>query len=119
VKRRLALAVLVAGSLPATAQEIGGRYLVDGQGFDGKPYRGEAEIVLTTDVHCTINWQTGGSTSQGICMRSGDVFSAAFVLEGRVGMLIYTVQKDGALNGFWTMSGSDGVGYENLAPMRQ
>jgi len=100
----------------AEAQVIGGAYLVQGSNPDGSPYGGTAEIVLTTDVTCEIFWTTGGSTSSGICMRDGDVFTAAYRLGDKIGMIIYRVRQDGVLNGSWTIAGANAVGYEVLVP---
>jgi hypothetical protein len=112
-------AIILAGAAcaaPALAQDIGGRYIVQGTGFNGQAYAGEAQITLTSDVTCEIVWNTGGQISEGICMRSGNVFSAAYVIEDRPGMVIYTVAADGSMQGQWTIAGSDGVGTEALYP---
>jgi hypothetical protein len=101
---------------PAAAQDIGGRYIVQGTGFDGQAYAGEAQISVTSNVTCEIVWNTGGQISEGICMRSGNVFSAAYIISGRPGMVIYTVAGDGSMQGQWTIAGSDGVGTEALYP---
>jgi hypothetical protein len=107
-------ALLVAGA--AGAQNIGGRYEVQGRNFDGSAYGGTANIVLTSDVTCEIYWVTGATSSEGICMRSGDVFSAAYKMGNVVGLVIYAIRKGGVLEGTWTIAGSSGVGYETLVP---
>lgn len=110
----LAAALACAG--PATAQEIGGRYSVQGTNFDGSPYRGTATIAVTSRNTCRITWHTG-TVSQGICMRNGLAFSAAYAFEdGKVGLVIYTVHEDGTLEGTWTIADTDGVGTETLVP---
>ena len=50
---------------PASAQSIGGSYVVNGTNLDGSPYAGTAEITLTSSTTCTIHWVVG-STSEGI-----------------------------------------------------
>ena len=109
----MAGAVLAA---PAMAQDIGGSYVVQGTGFDGQAYGGEAQINVTSDVTCEIVWNTGGQLSEGICMRAGNTFAAAYVISGKAGMVIYTVSADGSMQGQWTIAGSDGVGTEALFP---
>jgi hypothetical protein len=47
-------------------------------------------------------------------MRSGTVFAASYVLGGKVGMVIYTVQPDGSMTGTWTLDGVSATGTENL-----
>jgi hypothetical protein len=111
----MVVAGLVA-ALPVAAQDIGGSYIVQGTGFDGQAYGGEAEIVVTSDVTCEITWVTGGQVSEGICMRQNDVFAAAYVLSGRTGMVIYTVNADGSMQGTWTIAGMNAVGTESLYP---
>lgn len=117
--RRIGEMVLAAGVLlaaPVAAQDIGGRYVVQGTGFNGQAYAGEAEITVTSDVTCEIVWNTGGQISQGICMRQGNVFAAAYILGEKPGMVIYNVAPDGSMQGQWTMAGSNGVGTEALYP---
>ena len=106
--------LFVAGS--AFAQSIGGLYDIQGTNFDGSPYGGEARITQTSKVTCEIVWYTGNVTSSGICMRSGNVFSAGYELDGSIGLVIYDVQGDGSLDGSWTIAGRNGVGYELLVP---
>jgi hypothetical protein len=100
----------------AAAQDVGGRYLVQGTGFDGGAYAGEAQISVTSDVTCKIEWNTGGQYSEGICMRSGNVLAAAYVISERAGMIIYTINADRSMQGQWTIAGMDGVGTETLYP---
>jgi hypothetical protein len=107
--------LVMAGSL-AGAQEIGGSYRVEGTNLDGSAYGGNAEITLTSDFTCEITWQTGGSTSSGICMRDGNAFTAGYELDGSVGLVIYMVQPDGTLDGRWTVAGVNAVGTEILIP---
>jgi hypothetical protein len=117
----LLLAMLCAPVGLAMAQQpIGGRYSVAGTNLDGSAYTGRAEIQLTSDTTCRIRWFTGGSSSQdGICMRSGQVFTAAYVFQnGRPGLVIYRQNDDGSLVGSWTISGSSGVGREVLSPAK-
>ena len=99
-----------------SAQDIGGRYSVEGTNLDGSPYRGTADVRLISETSCTIVWQTGDTTSQGICMRSGGVFAASYRLGDSVGMVIYRVEVDGSLHGAWTIAGVDGSGTEILTP---
>lgn len=100
----------------ASAQSIGGRYAVSGTNLDGSAYSGEAYIELLSDVTCAIEWNTAGAISEGICMRSGNVFTAAYILGGEIGMVIYEVTPSGRLDGTWTIAGESGVGTELLSP---
>jgi hypothetical protein len=102
----------------ASAQNVGGRYQVVGKNFDGSSYSGQAEITVTSNNTCRIVWVTGGTTSRGICMRNGIAFSAGYVLNGKVGLVIYEIKGDGTLEGLWTLADQNGVGGERLVPMR-
>jgi len=106
--------LLLASS--ASAQNIGGNYSVQGTNFDGSPYTGTAEILLTSQTTCVIKWVTGGTTSDGICMRNDDAFAAGYVLGDAIGLVVYKVMEDGSLHGLWTIAGKDGNGTEVLTP---
>jgi hypothetical protein len=117
MKKLLAAALLgTALATPAAAQSIGGVYDVLGTNFDGSQYRGTAEIVLTSQTTCVIRWVTGGSTSEGICMRNNDAFAAAYKLGNDVGLVVYKVNPDGSMQGLWTIAGQEGNGTEVLTP---
>lgn len=108
--------LLLALASPATAQSIGGSYTVAGTNFNGSPYEGTAEITLTSETTCVIEWVTGGTTSQGICMRNDDSFAAAYVLGDKAGLVVYKVLEDGSLDGVWTIAAQEGNGTEVLTP---
>ncbi|MER8365916.1 hypothetical protein [Mesorhizobium sp. M0306] len=112
----LSLALLNLAALPAAAQSIGGTYAVAGTNFDGSSYGGDATITLTSETTCTIHWETGGSSSDGICMRNDDAFSAGYVMGKAVGLVVYKMQEDGSLHGLWTIAGKEGNGTEVLTP---
>jgi hypothetical protein len=113
-----AFAVATTGA--AHAQNLGGRYQVQGTNLNGSPYAGIAEIKVVSSTTCTIRWQTGGGSVQdGICMRNGAAFSAAYAFpDGKVGLVIYRMLENGSLDGLWTVAGLNGAGKETLIPMR-
>ena len=99
----------------ASAQDIGGKYRVEGTNFDGSRYTGVAAIKVTSKSTCNIAWDTG-STAKGICMRNGSSFAASYVMGDAIGLVIYRINSDGTLEGLWTVAGEDGVGTEKLIP---
>ncbi|CAN5313365.1 hypothetical protein BH10PSE7_BH10PSE7_21330 [soil metagenome] len=107
---------LVLGASGALAADVGGAYTVKGTNFDGSPYSGTAEITVTSNTTCGINWVTNSTTSKGFCMLKNDAFAAAYVLGNDVGLIIYNVGEDGTLDGIWTIAGKDGAGTEVLTP---
>lgn len=117
MKKLIGLVIVgIMGAAPLAAQTLAGTYRVSGTNFDGSPYGGTAQVVITSDTSCAISWVNGSTTSSGICMRSGNVFAAGYQLGDRVGMVIYRIQPDGSLDGLWTISGMDGAGTEVLTP---
>ena len=115
----VAAAAAMAMAAPAAAQQnVGGRYQAQGQNFDGSPYSGAAEITVTSDNTCRIVWRTGGTTSQGICMRNGSTLAASYQLGRSVGLVIYQIADDGSLRGLWTIADKSGVGRELLTPVK-
>jgi len=115
--RKIALGLVFAGLAGNVyAQDIGGRYTVEGTNHNGTAYQGTAEITLTSDTTCEIVWKTGATESKGICSRNDDTFAAAYVLQDAVGLVIYKVSDDGSMEGLWTIQGQPGTGTETLTP---
>ncbi len=112
----LGIAAATAFVTAAHAVDIGGSYRVVGKNLDGSEYTGTAEIVITSKNTCRITWVTGGTTSEGICMRNGIAFSAAYVLGKEIGIVIYEVNNNGSMDGIWTIADTEGVGSESLIP---
>ena len=102
----------------ASAVEIGGRYRVAGSNFDGSRYAGTVDITISSNTACSIVWHTGGEDLTGVCMRGADSFAAAYVAGGQAGLVLYTVEADGSLNGVWTVADQNGVGTDVLTPER-
>ncbi len=117
MKQLILSAVFALGlTVPSMGQSIGGSYVAQGTNLDGSPYQGTAEIRLTSDTTCTIEWVTGSTTSRGICSRNGNAFAAAYVMGNVYGLVIYQVLSDGTLDGLWTIAGQPGSGTERLTP---
>lgn len=112
----LAGVLLAAGLCSAAAAQTvrEGTYDVAGTNLDGSPYEGTAVITLTSETTCAIEWSTGGTTSEGICMLRDNAFAAAYVLAGAAGLIVYEVKDNGVLDGVWTISGENGSGSEVL-----
>jgi hypothetical protein len=109
---------LLASVATATAQNLPGKYSVQGTNLDGSLYSGTAEIVATSDTTCRIVWHTGSTSSSGICMRNGSSFAAGYALGESVGLVVYEMKPDGSLEGAWTIAEEEGVGHETLTPQR-
>jgi hypothetical protein len=109
--------VLALSGTAASAQMVGGQYRVNGTNPDGSAYNGTATITPSSDRTCRITWQTG-STSVGICMAAGRAFAASYALNGKIGLVVYEMQPDGALKGVWTLADQPGAGTEILTPAK-
>jgi hypothetical protein len=107
---------LVLCATPGTAQTVGGLYHVQGSNFDGSPYSGTANIVISGDGSCRIIWITGSTSSEGVCMQNGASVAAGYLLQKQVGVVIYDVKPNGSLDGVWTLAGRSGRGTELLTP---
>ena len=117
--RKLMLAAALCGlAMPAFAAEFReGIYNVEGTNLNGSPYDGTAEVTLLSETTCQIHWITGGTESWGHCMKVGDYVSAGYIMgENTIGVIMYLLQEDGSLDGYWTISGQDGSGTERLTP---
>ena len=116
MKKILFAALLAAAAAaPAAAQTVNaGTYTVKGTNLDGSAYQGTATITLASDTTCVIEWKTGGTTSEGVCMLHEDAFAAAYMLGDSLGLIVYKVKGDGVLEGSWTITGKDGSGTETL-----
>ena len=107
------LATGIAGV--ASAQSVGGNYSVSGTNPDGSAYTGTAHITLKESA-CRISWQTGSTTSEGVCMLANNAFAAFYKLGSAFGLVVYELQPDGKLKGYWRIVDKEGVGGEVLIP---
>ncbi len=116
--RRFLLAIALVGlAAPAMAAEFHeGTYKVDGTNLNGSPYSGTAEVKVLSSTTCSITWTTGSTSSNGPCMRAGNVVTAAYVQGSDIGLVMYQLNDDGTLDGVWTITGQDGNGTEHLTP---
>jgi hypothetical protein len=116
--RKLMLAAALCGlALPTVAAEFReGVYTVEGTNLNGSPYNGTAEVSLLSDTTCQIVWKTGSTESWGHCMKVNDYVSAGYIMGEAIGIIMYHLNDDGSLDGYWTISGQNGNGTERLTP---
>jgi hypothetical protein len=108
--------LLAAALAPAAgAQTVGGNYSVTGTNPNGQAYSGSAHITPSGSA-CRITWQTGGTSSAGVCMLANKAFAASYILQGKQGLVVYELQGNGTLKGWWTIVDTEGVGTETLVP---
>jgi hypothetical protein len=110
-------AVFLVAATPIFAQDISGDYEVTGTNLDGSAYTGTANISMLSDSTCGVVWMTGAdSLSSGVCMVSNGMVAVSYVMSDVMGLAVYTIGPDGALNGEWTIDGQNGTGTETLIP---
>jgi hypothetical protein len=51
-------------------------------------------------------------------MMAGKSLAASYALSGKVGLVLYQLQPDGALKGVWTVADQPGAGTETLTPAK-
>ena len=117
---RLLLAALFVIGLAgaANAQDISGRYRLEGKNPDGSAYSGTALIVVKNRNICTIERQLTTSFVDGICMLRDNRLAASFLQGDNVGVAFYELRPDGSLSGRWTIVEKNGFGSEILTPQR-
>lgn len=108
----LALGLVLAG--PASAQTR--NFTVQGTNADGSTYTGSLVLQQDGAASYRVEWHVGGQRIPGVAMSAGNILSAAYVINGQIGLVIYQIQADGSMSGPWTMQGSRGVGRETLLP---
>jgi hypothetical protein len=117
VARAIATAGFIATACSAAAEDVAGRYDIDGTLASGKSYSVTAEIVMTSEATCDVNW-TDGTT--GVCMLDGTTLSVASILHSGLPQLgIYQVAPDGTFEGvFIDNYHGKGIHREKWTPMR-
>ncbi|MCJ2080959.1 hypothetical protein [Methylobacterium sp. J-090] len=116
MKVALALAALVATSLPAAAIE--GRYKIEGRNpGQSQVYRGEAAVKKSGETY-SIVWQIGSSRQIGTGILSGSVLSVVFQAAGAPGsggVASFQVSDNKITSGQWAVTGGQMIGTEQWA----
>ncbi len=90
--------------------DIGGMYDVVGKNPGGKgTYKGTLKIDKKRNDVYHMEWKTGNNYT-GIGFRNGNIVSVGWGGSGPYGVVVYTIEKDGILNGTWTMAINNELG---------
>lgn len=116
IRRAVLGAALASGLVAGAAAQEVRNYAVQGTNADGSAYAGSLALIRDGAASYRVRWVVSGSTIDGVAMSAGNILSAAYVLNGKVGLAIYQIMPDGRLSGQWTLQGARGVGTETLIP---
>jgi hypothetical protein len=112
----------ISAADPETAK-IAGSYSASGEDISGAKYTARVEITTEGDSY-RVNWKyTDGSEFIGIGLREGKTLSVSWAGQAgpgkiMVGVMVYTINKNGTMEGKWTILGAKGkVKTESLAPI--
>ena len=118
IARMLTIAGFIAACCTAVAAEdIAGRYAVKGTLVNGYTYLVSAEIVMTSETTCDVNWS---DHSKGVCLLDGTTLYMASIVQGKPQLGIYQIAPDGSMEGVLTdnLQGRSGNIYrEKLTPV--
>ena len=114
-----AVLLLAAASIaPASADtlKLASTYDETGTNADGSKYTGTATVEVISDTTFLIKWKIGGTLYSGFGMRRGNQLAATYQVNGKPGLIMYTVGDGGVLEGNWSIRGEDGNGTDRLTP---
>jgi len=94
----------------AASSSFAGDYSILGTNVDGSGYDGELSIIKQGEVWQLV-WSVGSDTYDGIGITSGNVLAAAYGGQG-CGVVVYSIQSNGELDGIWGMWGNNNLGAE-------
>jgi hypothetical protein len=96
--------------------DVTGDYNCEGRNAGGGVYRGAVSIVRKGDVYL-VDWRIGQSDNyKGIGLLNGNILSVSYY-GGIIGVVVYTAEQNGTLNGRWAVLQGDGrVFTEVLTP---
>ena len=110
---------IAAGCAAAAAEDLSGRYEVNGTLANGKTYSNWAVIKMTSENTCDISWSDG---SKGVSMLNGTTLSVGSVTgKGEPQVGVYQVAPDGSIEGVFfdnEKATGKGIGPEKLTPVR-
>ncbi|MFS8085301.1 MAG: hypothetical protein ACMG6H_06700 [Acidobacteriota bacterium] len=98
-------------AVPTT--DIAGKYNVSGDNPNGTNYKGTLEVIKRGDVY-QFHWNAGGQYD-GVGVANGNIVAVAFAsgTDGKgCGVIDYTIQSDGTLDGKWGSWGINEAGSE-------
>jgi hypothetical protein len=112
--RSTAALCLLAISTCTVAADLSGAYTVEGSNPDGTPYRGTLQVAPAGDAW-NFDWLSGANATHGIGVTLGPKIAVA-VGGAACAVVLYRVERDGSLQGVWTVPQGGAVGSETATP---
>jgi hypothetical protein len=119
-----AFGFLVAGAGPAVAQDLSPRYTVTGVSADGSSgYTASVRVAPYGDTYGVV-WEF--PNSQEIYLGTGILRGSTFAVvyqsprvPGPPGLVLYDIDSDGGLTGYFSALGAKSVGAETWTPAKE
>lgn len=90
---------------PDKAPNVVGKYDCAGEDVSGAKYTGTVTVKKTGDAYA-VEWELAdGQTYVGVGVLTGRTLSVSWLNRRLVGVMAYTVGKDGTLSGTWSVLG--------------
>lgn len=89
--------------------DITGEYTSVSTDAEGKAQEAQAEVMRHGNAYLIKYTQDGDLAYVGVGVRKGDVFSVCWANRGEIGISVYRITKDGALDGEYTRLGGIGA----------
>jgi len=103
------------GEGPAGSAAVGGRYAGGGTNPDGSTYKCEVEVKPAGKVYQVMWYLDGNPAYEGMGILKGNTFTVGFANNAGYGVVAYTVNSDGSLDGVWAGKGANKAGSEKLS----
>ena len=100
------------------AAGIEGTYEGRGTNPDGSSYDCEVTITKEGDGYQVVWYFEGQAGYEGAGILKGNTFAVGFASPQGYGVVAYTVNRDGSLDGTWTAAGGTATGAEKLEKKR-
>ena len=94
---------------PEEKDDLTGEYNSIAIDAEGKKQETQAEIQRHGNAYLIKYMQDGDVAYVGVGLRKGDLFSVCWANRGEIGISIYRIMKDGALDGEYTRLGGIGA----------
>ncbi|MCC0035258.1 MAG: hypothetical protein H6887_08310 [Hoeflea sp.] len=116
MKYLLTTLVAFALSTSAFAQEIAGKYDLEGANPGGTGrYVGDVTVAATGDTYQVL-WQIGNQKQEGTGILIGNTFAVSYRQGNAAGIAVFERGTDGTLTGAWAPIGSSAMGIEIWKP---